>query len=311
MARRSRTAKPTLREKLLCCPTLFVTERLAESLETSKAFVQVGTLRALAERLDQGTVEQAFVGYRSARAYVAERSADGLSPATALGEWCVVSRRIADLSDRHPSIIKLLDIDLMWAAPSVYAAYLEIPVETLEAVLVPSRDTSLDLSLAALFVSENADGASIESSLSEHVVRLVNEPDAPGSDAAELIARFQQLLANEDRLEGAQAQIQRLQTRIESVEAVAQSERNQAMEMHEAIQRELEISHAQQRSLELRLMSLEQDENEAKQQVREVAARADQAENYAHELAGWREGTVRSFSYRLMTPLRRLRAALK
>jgi hypothetical protein len=85
---------------------------------------------------------------------------------------------------------------------------------------------------------------------------------------------------------------------------VAQSEREHAQEMNEAIQRELEACHVQQRSLEMRLMSLEEDRDAA-------VYRASDAERRAYELQAWQDGTIRSITYRVMAPLRRLRAVLK
>lgn len=309
MARQSRKKSILHRGKLLSCPRLFVSDHLAERLQADGGFDEVVDLSALGGRLEAEPVEQVTICYRTASDFVAARTAEGASPTAALGEWMVVARRIERLVSSHGSVIRLLDVDLLGSAASVYAAYLEMPVDALAAAAPADRADPMDRRLAGMYVAENAESAALEETLDALVVRLVNEASNPGADAGSVLARYRELLAAEERLEQAEAQIQRLRTRVETVGEVARNEREHALEMNEAIQRELETCHVQQRSLELRLMSLEQERDRAEQRAHELRVRAEQAEVYASELHSWREEMRRSLSYRLISPLRRLRGS--
>ncbi len=309
MSTRSRKRATVSRETLVCCPRLFVSDALAATLREDGGFDDAVELSTLPARLEASSVEQVTICFRSAADFVALRAAEGAAPAAALGEWMVVARRIERLLAGHGPVIKLLDVDMLGSAASVYAAYLEVPVEALAASAAVANIDPMERRFAAMYVAENAESATLEAALDGQVVRLVNETASKGADAASVMARYRQLLAAEERFEEAEAQIRRLKNRMETVEEVASNEREHALEMNEAIQRELETCHVQQRSLELRLMSLEQDRDMADQRAREIGVRAERAEVYANELHTWREDMRRSLSYRLIAPLRRLRGS--
>lgn len=326
---------------LLCCPEAFDDTDLGDLLTRDDRVMEQVTTDTAHARLKGLPGIRLLLLHEDPARFVARKLAEGVAPSEAARLWLEAIQPVLTLLRQNRQRVVLMRIAMIRAYPEVFATKLRfsdataralaghatpgiapLPGMIAEHVRMQSpeiRRLAAELEASLLDLSNGAPNGTVESdtayqafmAMQQDISGLRAEVDGLNLHATQLETQLQ------DKLEAQQAEILDLEAQIDDLKTLNEGhqrsfdgERNMLMQMMQQVQKDLETRYAELRDTMARL-------HEEKQKTLELRVHGDALmteKNRVTEKLAYVEaliqGIMQSRSYRIMAPLRKLRAAM-
>lgn len=300
---------------LLICPASDQTShRVVTALAKNDRVMLVNDLAALTSALNEQPEARALVLYESAVSRLLDCDhTKANAPSAALSDWSTCIREILALQTRNRRRLKLAEANSALIYIDIFLARFGLnPSSADDLASLPRREVDpVMLSLARACLHNAPDIRRLSEKLDAATTELSNSAPDPVSELESAVAHYSRVRLTGDNLESEAHSESNELDRLRRSHAELTRERDELRKRVDDGEADLETQYRRSHILKSELEEARQRLGALEAEAEANAAQIDELSKTRADLEHWLNGILASRSYRVLAPLRRIRASFK